>query len=197
MQPFVSVFMDTFLPNTLLHYICHQNLRGQSRHTQARCSLCNKIFSSFDVGIDLKATCCSFLQYVLVNTNPAFALNNNNNNDYRKQTEIVYCFKGVTTHILRVLYSQDLFPEVLQVVKCRLRCNGVNQSETLAILHVQVPHRCELFLLKQHQREEFSGSLVTITSQSSIRCLCSTYCSGRVEDFKHTLLPVHLHLLLW
>lgn len=107
----------------------------------------------------------------------------------------IYCFRGVKTHVLGVFYSQDLFPEVLQVVKCRLRCNGVHQSETLAILHVQVPHRCELFLLQQHQREEFSGSLCTVLS-CPIRYVDLTYCSGCVEDFKHTLLPIHLHLLL-
>lgn len=107
-----------------------------------------------------------------------------------------FVLKGVTTHVLRVLYSQDLFPEVLQVVERRLRRDGVNQSEALAVLHVQVPHRRELFLLEQHQREEFSGSLLATTSRST-RHSRSTYRSGRVQDFKHTLLPVHFHLLLW
>lgn len=59
---------------------------------------------------------------------------------------IFFFFNFLNTHILGVLYSQDLFPEVLQVVKRRLRCNGVDQGKTLAVLHVQVPHSCELFL---------------------------------------------------
>lgn len=53
---------------------------------------------------------------------------------------------SIVTHVLGVLHPQDLLPEVLKVVECRLRCDGVHQGESLAVLHVQIPHGGELFL---------------------------------------------------
>ena len=44
------------------------------------------------------------------------------------------------------LYSEYLLSQVLEVVECRLRCDGVDEDEALAVLHVQVAHRCELLL---------------------------------------------------
>lgn len=49
-------------------------------------------------------------------------------------------------YILGVLHSEDLLSQVLEVVEGRLGRDGVNQSEALAVLHVQVSHRCELLL---------------------------------------------------
>lgn len=54
--------------------------------------------------------------------------------------------RSLDTHVVGVLHSQDLLSEVLKVVECRLRCDGVHQSESLAVLHVQVPHGGKLFL---------------------------------------------------
>ena len=63
------------------------------------------------------------------------------------------------------LDSQDLLPEVLEVVEGGLRRDGVDEHESLAVLHVEVPHGGELL------------------------------CPGGVEDLEHALLPVHLDLL--
>lgn len=54
--------------------------------------------------------------------------------------------RSPNTHVLGVLHSQDLLSEVLKVVECGLRCDGVHQSESLAVLHVQVPHGSKLLL---------------------------------------------------
>lgn len=50
------------------------------------------------------------------------------------------------SHVFSVLHSQDLLSEVLKIIEGRLSCDGINQSESLTVLHVQVSHRCELFL---------------------------------------------------
>lgn len=42
----------------------------------------------------------------------------------------------VNTHIICVFYSQDLLSQVMQVIECRLRCDGINQHKALTILHV-------------------------------------------------------------
>ena len=63
------------------------------------------------------------------------------------------------------LDSQDLLPEVLEVVEGGLRRDGVDEDESLPVLHVEVPHGGELLR------------------------------AGRVEDLEHALLPVHLDLL--
>ena len=44
------------------------------------------------------------------------------------------------------LDSEDLFSEVLQVVERGLCGDGVDEHEALAVLHVQIAHRSELFL---------------------------------------------------
>jgi hypothetical protein len=44
------------------------------------------------------------------------------------------------------LDSENLLPEILEVIESGLRGDGVDEDEALAILHVQVAHRCELFL---------------------------------------------------
>lgn len=80
----------------------------------------------------------------------------------------IYLFLGVITYVLCVLYSQDLFPEVLKVIKCWLCGNGVHQSKSLAILHVQVPHSCELFLEKTKTRGRSHQQTVCISSVVSI-----------------------------
>ena len=49
-------------------------------------------------------------------------------------------------HVLRVLHSQDLLAQVLQVVEGGLGGDAVHQDEALTVLHVQVPHGGELFL---------------------------------------------------
>ena len=50
------------------------------------------------------------------------------------------------THIIHVFDTQNLLAQVLKVVEGRLRCDGVDEEEAHAVLHVQVSHRCELFL---------------------------------------------------
>ena len=47
------------------------------------------------------------------------------------------------------LDSEDLFSEVLQVVERGLCGDGVDEHEALAVLHVQIAHRSELFLKKE------------------------------------------------
>ena len=54
-------------------------------------------------------------------------------------------------HVLGVLDPEDLLPEVLQVVEGGLGGDAVDQHEALPVLHVQVPHRCELLLEKKLQ----------------------------------------------
>lgn len=104
------------------------------------------------------------------------------------------------THILGVLYSQDLFPQVLEVIKCWLRSYGVHQSKTLAILHVQVPHGRELLLQIKNRGEEPSAarSLIfhlhlapvwltvpAVSRISSIHCCPSTStCCWRKKEIK-------------
>ena len=63
------------------------------------------------------------------------------------------------------LDSQDLLSEVLEVVEGGLRRDGVDEHESLPVLHVEVAHGGELLR------------------------------AGRVEDLEHALLPVHLDLL--
>ena len=60
-------------------------------------------------------------------------------------------------HIISVLHSQDLLPQVVQVIEGRLGGDGVNQHKALPILHVQVSHCSELFL--QREREEEEGTV--------------------------------------
>lgn len=50
------------------------------------------------------------------------------------------------SYVLRVLHSEDLLPEILEVVEGGLSGDGVNQSKALAVLHVQVSHGRELLL---------------------------------------------------
>jgi len=47
--------------------------------------------------------------------------------------------------VFGILHAQDLITKVLQVVERRLRGDGIDEQEALAIFHVQVPHGCELF----------------------------------------------------
>ena len=61
------------------------------------------------------------------------------------------------SYILSVLHSQDLLSQVLQVIEGRLSCDGVNQSEALTVLHVQVSHRRELLLQADRQAERETG----------------------------------------
>ncbi len=44
------------------------------------------------------------------------------------------------------LDPENLFPEVLKVVERGLCGDGVDEDKALAVLHVQVSHRGELFL---------------------------------------------------
>lgn len=62
------------------------------------------------------------------------------------------------TYVLGVLHSEDLLSEVLEVVEGRLSRDGVNQSETLAVLHVQVSHRSELLLQTDGSQHRWSGT---------------------------------------
>lgn len=57
------------------------------------------------------------------------------------------------THILCVLYSKNLFSKVLKVVEGGLCCDGVYEGKALAIFHVQVSHRCELFLHLKRKKQ--------------------------------------------
>lgn len=66
----------------------------------------------------------------------------------RHYSPLVIC----VSYIFCVLHSEDLLSEVLKVVKGRLSRDGVNQSEALTVLHVQVSHGCEL-LLQSRVRE--------------------------------------------
>ena len=66
-------------------------------------------------------------------------------------------------YIICVFDPEYLFSEVLQVVERGLRGDGVYQEEALPILHVQVPHRCELLR------------------------------AGRIQDLQHALLAVHFN----
>lgn len=50
------------------------------------------------------------------------------------------------TYVLSVLDPEDLLPEVLQIIEGGLGRDGVDQSEALAVLHVEVSHRSELLL---------------------------------------------------
>lgn len=68
-------------------------------------------------------------------------------------------------HIVGVLNSQNLLPQVHEVIEGRLGGDGIDENEALAILHVQVAHGRELL-----------GA-------------------GGVQNFEHTLLAIHLHLL--
>lgn len=56
------------------------------------------------------------------------------------------CVFERVSYVLGVLHSQDLLSEVLKVVEGGLSRDGVDQSETLTVLHVQVSHRRELLL---------------------------------------------------
>ncbi len=61
------------------------------------------------------------------------------------------------SYVLGVLHSEDLLSEVLEVVEGRLSRDGVNQSETLTVLHVQVSHRRELLLQADRQTDRQTG----------------------------------------
>lgn len=50
------------------------------------------------------------------------------------------------SYVFGVLHSEDLLSEVLEVVEGGLSRDGVDQSEALTVLHVQVPHGRELLL---------------------------------------------------
>lgn len=63
------------------------------------------------------------------------------------------CPNDEFTYVFRILYSQDLFSEILQVVKRGLRCDGVDESEALAVLHIQVSHRRELLLSQEKKKD--------------------------------------------
>ena len=71
-------------------------------------------------------------------------LNRKWRNDFLNRLVFQACV--CVSYILRVLHSEDLLSEVLQVIKGRLGCDGVDQSKTLTVLHVKVSHCCELLL---------------------------------------------------
>ena len=50
------------------------------------------------------------------------------------------------SYIICVLNPENLFTKVMKVVEGRLCSDRINEKETLAILHVEVTHGCELFL---------------------------------------------------
>ena len=50
------------------------------------------------------------------------------------------------THVVSVFHPQYLLPQLGQIVEGRLGGDGVDEDEPLPVLHVQVPHRRELFL---------------------------------------------------
>jgi len=68
-------------------------------------------------------------------------------------------------HIIGVFHSQDLIPQIDQVIERRLRRYAVDKHKALTILHVEITHCSELFR------------------------------SGRVQNLQHTLLIVHFDLL--
>jgi len=59
----------------------------------------------------------------------------------------------VCSYVLGVLHPEDLLPEVLEVVEGRLGRDGVDESEALTVLHVQVSHRRELLLQTDRGRD--------------------------------------------
>lgn len=69
---------------------------------------------------------------------------------------------GELAYVFRILDSEDLFAQVLQVVKRRLRSDGVDEGEALAVLHVQVSH-CRKLLLLQKIKKVLSTVIVHIT----------------------------------
>lgn len=77
--------------------------------------------------------------------------------------EIMRCVVLVylcVSYILRVLHSENLLSEVLKVIEGRLSCDGVNQSEALTVLHVQVSHGRELLLKTDRETDRWSGRFV-------------------------------------
>lgn len=94
------------------------------------------------------------------------------------------------SYVLRVLHSEDLLSEVLEVVEGGLSCDGVNQSEALAVLHVQVSHGGELLLERTSTRLSWKRSVSRHGQTSG-----GSYCSCCVEDLQHALLSINLHLL--
>ena len=44
--------------------------------------------------------------------------------------------KAIYTYSVCIFDPKDLFSEVVEVVKRRLRCDGVHQHKALAVLHV-------------------------------------------------------------
>lgn len=73
--------------------------------------------------------------------------------------------KLLSTSCQTHLNPQNLLPKILKIVKCRLRCNGIHEDESLSVFHVKIAHRRELLR------------------------------PGRVKNLEHTLLPIDLHLL--
>ena len=69
------------------------------------------------------------------------------------------------THLICVFHPMNLFTQILKVIEGGLGCDGVDKQETLAILHVQIPHGCELLR------------------------------ASSIQYFQHALVPVHLNVL--
>ena len=61
-------------------------------------------------------------------------------------SSFVKLYFSEVTHIVAILYSCHLLPNVGHISKRSLRCNGVHQNKALSVFHIQVAHRCELVL---------------------------------------------------
>lgn len=57
--------------------------------------------------------------------------------------------KHLTYMSLNILDPHDSIIEFIQIVKCCLRGDRINQNESMSVLHIQISHGWELFLRRE------------------------------------------------
>ena len=89
------------------------------------------------------------------------------------------------THIVHVFDTQNLLAQVLKVIEGRLRCDGVDEQEAHAVLHVQVSHRRELLLSARTICLLFTG-FMSVTVAKYISTFWTVPFLGQVEMLSKT-----------
>jgi hypothetical protein len=121
--------------------------------------------------------------------------------------------------LLAILNTENLVAELGEVVEGGLGDDGVNQNETLTVLHVEITHSCELLLytpakmdaqgqngnvseketflqLEPTSRRRPTNAVMKLTGPSElIGMKMMTYSTGSIENLKHVLLVVNLDKL--
>lgn len=98
--------------------------------------------------------------------------------------------------MIDILYSENLFSKSRNLIKSGIGYYTVHEDKALAVFHVQISHRCKLFL-----EETKRGKKVTALGKNDARNPAAepqtlAYCAGSIKNFEHINFIINFNLLL-